>query len=870
MRKVAFYTALSIILAKIKAKESETYCWSQDLFGIECCEEGTEANYFDTDGDWYKSDEYKCGIIHGNCWSRILGYPCCVDTHGSEDTTQDSHGLWAKENGYYCGIRHSLKPWNDRELVEETKEEWNSFKAKWNDEKYNFERLSVFVGDNESEINFGWYSVTKDEAEIRIGQMKDMSDAKTFVGSSATQTEYGIKNFKLLGVPYYTNRVTVSGLERNSVYYYQRKLNGQWEDAIKFKTYDDKNFKFIFVGDPQIGGSHGRLTKSNHFRRVVSKEESNRNDAFNWNRVLKSSFELTDTPSVLLSAGDQADEISNFGSNEYLDQIVNTESQYSALLYPELMKKIVTAASVGNHESTINSFGRHFHTPNSMKDCHVTKKYNGWYPGYNYFFKYNNVLVVVLETNYNNDEDYQNIMRNAILKYPETDWRVALFHHDIFGNGATHSQSDALPKRDILLKLFSSYKFDLVINGHDHVYTTSKFVSYEYKNSANYNDYKISEINKDEINRNPKGTFFVTANCATGSKYLDFVKDTPDYVYNYTQTFTPTFGVLDFSENGNKVQLSITTYEVETKNVVDGPYKFEKDLGSNKCWSEIENGYSCCPPGTPVVKSENGRDYGYYLDDYCGIVNEIDDPAEETSIVEEPIVPTTTVDPEPIITTTIAEPEPIITTTIVEPEPVITTTIAEPEPQITNVPDQCWSKPLGYDCCVDPYIQIAYSDDDGDWGYENDEWCGIIESKPTEENPMKCWSIPLGYGCCIDPNIQIAYSDDDGDWGYENDEWCGIIENGFLPVTTTTTTIPITTTIPTTTLVSTTTITRTTTRITTTTTTTTTQTAEPSNCVAAYQQCGGIGYTGSTCCSDPSFVCRPQSDYYYQCVPSQY
>ncbi|OUM61521.1 hypothetical protein PIROE2DRAFT_12480, partial [Piromyces sp. E2] len=486
----------------------------------------------------------------------------------------------SKENGDYCGIRHSLKPWNDREIIKETKSEWNEFKNKWDEgeEKYNFERLSVFVGDNESEINFGWYSATENEAKIRIGKKEDMSDATTFKGTSEPQSEYGLSKLKLLGTRYYTNRVTISGLERNSVYYYQRKLNGQWEKAIQFKTFDDKNFKFIFVGDPQIGGSHGRLSKSNHFSRVTSKEEGNRNDAFNWNRVISSSFDLTKSPSVLLSAGDQADEMSDFSSQEYLDQIVNTESQYSAFLYPELMKKIVTATSVGNHESTICSFGRHFNVPNPLTDSTVTKKYDGWYPGYNYFFKYNNVLVVVFETNYNKDEDYQRTIKNAIHKYPNTDWRLALFHHDIFGNGATHSQSDALPKREVLLKLFSNYKFDLVINGHDHVYTTSKFVSYDSTDPKNY---KISEIETDKTNKDPKGTFFITANCSTGAKYLDFIEDTPDYVHNFTQTFTPTFGVIDFSEKNRKVQLSVTTYEVETHKIVDGPYRFEKKVGSN-------------------------------------------------------------------------------------------------------------------------------------------------------------------------------------------------------------------------------------------------------------------------------------------------
>jgi len=36
----------------------------------------------------------------------------------------------------------------------------------------------------------------------------------------------------------------------------------------------------------------------------------------------------------------------------------------------------------------------------------------------------------------------------------------------------------------------------------------------------------------------------------------------------------------------------------------------------------------------------------------------------------------------------------------------------------------CWSEPLGYPCCSD-CLYSWYSDEDGEWGVENDEWCGI-------------------------------------------------------------------------------------------------------------------------------------------------
>jgi len=87
----------------------------------------------------------------------------------------------------------------------------------------------------------------------------------------------------------------------------------------------------------------------------------------------------------------------------------------------------------------------------------------------------------------------------------------------------------------------------------------------------------------------------------------------------------------------------------------------------------------------------------------------------------------------------------------------------------------CFSTKLGYPCCQ--YTKdVVYTDSDGEWGVENNNWCGI-------EN-TSCWATKLGYPCCKS-TTQIVYVDNDGNWGVENDEWCGLISS--QPRTTTTT-----------------------------------------------------------------------------------
>jgi len=78
--------------------------------------------------------------------------------------------------------------------------------------------------------------------------------------------------------------------------------------------------------------------------------------------------------------------------------------------------------------------------------------------------------------------------------------------------------------------------------------------------------------------------------------------------------------------------------------------------------------------------------------------------------------------------------------------------------------NQCFSLALGYPCCTGN--TVVYSDGDGDWGVENNNWCGI-------SYPESCFAEAYGYPCC--ETCVVKYSDESGrQWGKENKQWCGI------------------------------------------------------------------------------------------------
>jgi len=80
--------------------------------------------------------------------------------------------------------------------------------------------------------------------------------------------------------------------------------------------------------------------------------------------------------------------------------------------------------------------------------------------------------------------------------------------------------------------------------------------------------------------------------------------------------------------------------------------------------------------------------------------------------------------------------------------------------------DNCFASSLGFPCCSKG-IPVTYSDGAGDWGVENDEWCGIGGEKQDE----LCNGT---FACC--KGCDIMYTDKSGKWGIENGKWCYVKE----------------------------------------------------------------------------------------------
>lgn len=99
---------------------------------------------------------------------------------------------------------------------------WEKWCDRWGNIKNDETQMSLTLGINEKEFNFGQYSKV-DEAvpQIRMGKLKDLSDTKEL----EVVTKEAVKGYK-------SNKVTARDLEENTTYYYSYIKDGAWCETI--------------------------------------------------------------------------------------------------------------------------------------------------------------------------------------------------------------------------------------------------------------------------------------------------------------------------------------------------------------------------------------------------------------------------------------------------------------------------------------------------------------------------------------------------------------------------------------------------------------------------------------------------------------
>ena len=140
--------------------------------------------------------------------------------------------------------------------------------------------LTVFVGSDESERNFTWYTEKENTPYVTVSADALFADAEKFTGTTEKASDGD-----------YVNHVTVTGLEYNTTYYYKATSGAYESEVYSFTTASEKEFKAVYMTDIHISADS------------EENPDSIFNNSLNLNNALEDAFARENDISVLLSAG---------------------------------------------------------------------------------------------------------------------------------------------------------------------------------------------------------------------------------------------------------------------------------------------------------------------------------------------------------------------------------------------------------------------------------------------------------------------------------------------------------------------------------------------------------------------------------------
>ena len=488
------------------------------------------------------------------------------------------------------------------------------------------EYLTVQPGATTASVNLNWYAPDgTEQAMVKFGDIT----AEAVVSELTAPTKLDTGKYTDTGKM--VCKATVSGLTPDTSYSYQISYDGgqTWSEAYTYTTAKADEFSFGFTSDPQIKES-GETNNGGW-------NPSDGTNQTGWAAMMEKL--AVEGVSLVVSAGDQVE-----------DQSWGKSSEYEAFFAPEEMASIAYAPAVGNHDRHY-MFADHFNLPNEMSvdgvdengqleqvkttfrgqnngtsQSHgnyiqatadeiannsesngVTPNAEGQYDFTerremetkgNYYYLYNNVLFVTLNTGAypgGNDEEnagnarvpsaskdnseaeamvenFRTTLNAATSEYAGQYQWLIVTHHKSTQTVAKHAaDSDIENYVDAgFEKVMDEFDVDFVLGGHDHVYSRSYVLKDGQRNAE-----RLDTI------YDPDGTIYLTGNCCSDMQYYtpfaevdkennaDFPVlangETGSQAYlagnlpygnqEWNQEYSPSYAVFDV--NGDKISVNV-------------------------------------------------------------------------------------------------------------------------------------------------------------------------------------------------------------------------------------------------------------------------------------------------------------------------
>ncbi|NYI59033.1 purple acid phosphatase family protein [Cellulomonas soli] len=349
------------------------------------------------------------------------------------------------------------------------------------------------VGADESQRIVTWYSSADTAQVVQLVPTASLVDG-AFPADAVTYAATGGANIATSGG--YNRHAVLTGLQEDTAYSYRVGAEGGWSQAYSFRTQSfEGDYDFLFFGDPQIGAS-GDVAK----------------DQAGWKDTLDVALAANPDSELLVSGGDQV-------------ETANTEAQWTAFLAPDKLRQYPWAATIGNHDVGGKAYEQHLYTPNTDRSAAL---YSNGNPtsntsGGDYWYIYKDVLFIDLNSNSyatsqggGGDDAHVAYVTDVVNAHgADAKYTVLVYHHAIYSAASHAKDSDNKARRVDFTTAFSDLGVDLVLQGHDHVYTRSYLIKNGAKADAD------EQPGAADVYAGPGGVLYVTADTASGSKYYD-------------------------------------------------------------------------------------------------------------------------------------------------------------------------------------------------------------------------------------------------------------------------------------------------------------------------------------------------------------
>lgn len=300
------------------------------------------------------------------------------------------------------------------------------------------EQLNVHVGDDAAtQVNVTYTTITDTSTVIAVTKA-DGGETMYFEGTS----------YVGLGGKY-IHEISVNGLEPATEYVYTVG-DGFNERDGKFKTAleqgDESSFTFAYLADTQVSNASNAKALGATLAKVNEKN-----------------------PDFVYLAGDVTDKSTNESQWEWL---FNNDGVYSTG-GEDMFANNLVAVTQGNHDN--NEMYQHINAPEEAGKIV-------------YSFDYGCAKFIILNLESARYDEDARAQQEAYLREAVKDakangqWTIVGFHKSLY-TGASHiTDSDIIAARKFWAPVFAETDVDLVLQGHDHVYSRG-FVTAEGENA---------------------------------------------------------------------------------------------------------------------------------------------------------------------------------------------------------------------------------------------------------------------------------------------------------------------------------------------------------------------------------------------------